>query len=60
MHPENEFCILYQEMTRRTAALMQESFIRHASSLSTASSEKYRNKRVPGATLKMSTAWALT
>ena len=52
MRPENEFCILYQEMTRRTAAIMQESFIHRVSPSSAGSSAKSRHPPVLGAISK--------
>ena len=50
MQPGNELYILYQEMTRRTAALTQEEgFLRHVTPPSTVSSATIHSKRISSA-----------
>ena len=47
MLPETDFWILYQEMTQRTAALMQEQFVNSIPVRSIAASEKGRKNPNP-------------
>ena len=53
MFPESDYWVLlYQEMTRRTAVLMQEQFANDVSSRFTTPNERRRKKNVPNVKLK--------